>query len=169
MSTDTSERLEEEPVTVRQLVPEDLEWVVRIDAQHGGRRRTGYYERKLEESRRDTGIHVSLAAELDGEPVGFLIARVYYGEFGAPEPMAILDSIGIASHEQGHGVGTVLLDHLSRQLSSLGISRVQTQVAWTELHLMGFFARAGFSPAPRLCLELALPEPFSGETANRSG
>jgi len=36
----------------------------------------------------ETGIKVSLAGELDDCFCGFLLARVYYGEFGAPEPVA---------------------------------------------------------------------------------
>lgn len=41
-------------------------------------------------------MRISLAAFVGKEPAGFLMARVYYGEFGQPEAIAILDTIGVA-------------------------------------------------------------------------
>jgi hypothetical protein len=36
---------------------------------------------------------------------------------------------------------------------------LRTEVAWTEQELIGFFARSGFAPVPRLVLELAVSSP----------
>lgn len=141
-------------VEVRTLSPEDLDWVVRIDREHSGRSRTAYYRLKLAEVEQDTGIRISLAALVKGEPAGFLMGRLYYGEFGAPEPVTLLDSIGVAKAFARQRVARALLDQLIMNLRALGIAKIQTQVDWDQLELLGFFQRAGFQPAPRLCLEL---------------
>ena len=73
-------------IVVRGLRPEDVEPVIALDAKTIGRRGDEYFKLKLQMAMNETGVEVSLAAELDGLFVGFLIARVYYGEFGIAEP-----------------------------------------------------------------------------------
>jgi len=148
--------LETDAVTVRTLAPGDLDAIVRIDRDWTGRPRRRYLEQKLLEAQRDTGVRISLAAELDGQLAGFLLARLYYGEFGHPEPIAELDTIGVAKASRGRRVGEALLRQLRTNLAGLGIQRIETQVDWEQFELLGFFRRSGFKPAPRLCLELAL-------------
>jgi len=82
----------EEAVVVRGLRPGDLEAVIAVDAAHVGRPREEYFRVKLQQNLAETGIKVSLAAEIDGRLCGFLLARVYYGEFGVTEPVAVLDT-----------------------------------------------------------------------------
>jgi len=151
--------LETDHVEVRALAPSDLDWVVRIDAQHFGRPRHEYYQLKLKEAEQDTGVRISLAALVDGTPAGFLRGRLSYGEFGVPEPVAILDSIGIATAYRGQKVGAALMHQFKTNLRGLGIDSVRTQVDWQQFDLMGFFARSGFRPAERLCLEMDLSRP----------
>lgn len=144
------------PVEVRALTAGDLDWVVRIDEAHAGRSRRAYFEVKMREAQSDTGLRMSLAATVDGEPAGFLMARLYYGEFGLPEPAAILDSIGVDQERTGHHVGRALVHQLVTNLKGLGIERLQTEVEWDQIELLRFFHHAGFAPAPRLCLEMRL-------------
>ena len=148
--------LEIDAVEVRALRLEDLDWVVRIDREHSGRARAEYYRLKLREARAATGLRISLAALIDGAPAGFLMGRLYYGEFGEPEPVALLDSIGVGREHAGRHVGHALMQRLAANLGALGIERLETQVAWDQVDLIKFFQREGFRPAPRLCLELDL-------------
>lgn len=141
---------------VRRLRPQDLEDVIALDARAGGRRREEYFKLKLGQALSDTGIQVSLAAELDGAFAGFLLARVYYGEFGITEPEAVLDTLGVRPELRGRHVGAALLGQLRTNLLGLGIRRLQTEVGWDSLELIAFFHHEGFRPAPRLCLELDL-------------
>jgi ribosomal protein S18 acetylase RimI-like enzyme len=145
--------------TVRNLRPEDLEAVIGLDARIVGRRREDYFRVKLRESFQETGIQVSLAAERDGLFCGFLLARVYYGEFGMLEPVAVLDTIGVHPDFGGHGVGASLIRQLRLNLSGLGVAQLRTEASWDNLRLMGFFQHEGFRPAPRFCLDLDLTEP----------
>lgn len=148
--------LDTDVVEVRTLTMADLGWMVRIDAEFTGRERTEYYRVKLEEAERDTGVRISLSAFLEGEPAGFLMGRLYYGEFGMPEPVAILDSLAVSRARQGKLVGKALMRQLRMNLHALGIEKLQTQVEWDQVELVRFFQRVGFRPAPRLCLELDL-------------
>ena len=153
--------LETDHVEVRNLKAEDLDWVVRIDSQHSGKQRKEFYKVKLAEVAKDTGVRISLAAYVKGEPAGFLMGRLYYGEFGQPEPVAILDSMGVSTAFTGQKVGAALMRQLEMNLSGLGIERLQTQVEWDQVELLKFFQRVGFKPAARLCLEKPVRRPVS--------
>jgi len=64
-----------EHVVVRELRPADLDAVVRIDGRLTGSPRPEYFQRKLDEAIRESGVRISLAAEIDGMFVGFLASR----------------------------------------------------------------------------------------------
>jgi len=145
-----------ERVIVRGLRPADLEPVIALDAKNTGRRRTEYFKVKLQQNLAETGIKVSLAAELDGCFCGFLLARVYYGEFGSLEPAAVLDTLDVHPDFRRQGVGTALLSQLRRNLQALGGMRLETEVRFSDTDLLAFFHRQGFRPAGRLCLDLDL-------------
>ena len=151
--------LENEAVYVRRLRPADLEAVISLDARVIGRRRDEYFKIKLQQALAETGIEVSLAAEVDGLFCGFLLARVFYGEFGSTEPVAVLDTIGVHPDFRRQGIGRALIDQLRKNLKALGILRLQTEVSWDDQPLLGFFHEEGFHPAPRYCLDLDLAEP----------
>ncbi|MBK8977417.1 MAG: GNAT family N-acetyltransferase [Planctomycetes bacterium] len=138
---------------VRRLHPRDLEAVIALDAAIVGRRREEYFRIKLAQNLAETGIQVSLAAELDGAFVGYLLARVFYGEFGKTEPAAVLDSFGVHPRHRGVGVGRALLRQLRTNLLGLGIRTLQTEVEWDDQELLRFFHHEGFRPAARLCLD----------------
>ena len=150
--------LETQEVYVRRLRPDDLEPVIDLDARVVGRRRDEYFRQKLEIALKETGVQISLAGELDGLFTGFLIARVFYGEFGRTEPAAVLEVLGVHPDFRGRGVGRALVRQLRTNLLGLGVDRLQTEVSWDDQQLMGFFHREGFQPAPRLCLELDCQE-----------
>lgn len=141
-----------ESISVRDLRATDLEGIVKIDSKVSGRSRREYYQKKLNEAMRETGVRISLAAEVDGALAGFIIGRLYYGEFGVVEPVAIVDSIGVDPAFRGRHVGAALLAQLETNLRAIGIETLQTQVDWNHLELIGFLGSHGFAPSPVLCL-----------------
>jgi len=153
METDQPPRDE---LFVRNLRSEDLAAVVHIDERSSGRRREQFLSQKLSQAFSDTGIAVSLAVELDDHVVGFLLARVYYGEFGVMEPAAVLDVIGVDPDYRGRRVAAALVDQLRTNLLGLGIPTLQTEVRWDSPDLIAFFEHEGFRIAQRVCLDLDL-------------
>ncbi|MHC4820256.1 MAG: GNAT family N-acetyltransferase [Planctomycetota bacterium] len=142
----------ERPV-VRRLRPEDLEAVIALDARITGRRREEYFKVKLDQALKETGIEVSLAAETDGIFAGFLLSRVFYGEFGEMDPSAVLDTIGVHPDFRGKGIGRALLRQLRTNLLGLGLPALHTEVSWDNQNLLHFFHSIGMAPAPRICLD----------------
>jgi len=143
-------------VVIRNLRPEDLGQVIALDAKNTGQRRDEYFRVKLEQNLAETGVKVSLAAEEEDCFVGFLLARVYYGEFGEPEPVAVLDTLDVHPDFRQHGVGTALLAQLRTNLRGLGVTELRTEVHWDNPALIRFFHGQGFRPAERFCLDLDL-------------
>jgi ribosomal protein S18 acetylase RimI-like enzyme len=140
-------------IPVRSLGGEDSDAVARLDALVSGRSRKEYFRHSIERSRREGGVSLSLAAELDDLIVGFLIASVDYGEFGVMEPVATLDAIGVHPDFRHRHVARALLRQLALNLRTLRIERVRTEVDWRQGDLLGFLGKSGFQAAPRLCLE----------------
>jgi ribosomal protein S18 acetylase RimI-like enzyme len=153
MSDDNPAR---DQVLIRNLRADDLEAITAIDASAAGRRRDRFLSLKMRQAFADTGIAVSLAAELDDHVVGFLLARLYYGEFGVVEPAAVLDVVGVHPDYRGRHVAAALVDQLRTNLLGLGIGTLQTEVSWSSPELVTFFQHEGFVLASRLCLDLDL-------------
>jgi ribosomal protein S18 acetylase RimI-like enzyme len=149
-------------IRVRALTGADAEAVATIDARIVGRRRTEFFRAKLREALEESGVRISLAAEQDGTLAGFLLARVYYGEFGVAEPEAVVDTIGVDPDRRGRGVARALLVQVRANLVALGIRRVRTEVDWDDIDLLAFFHAQGFRPSPRFCLEATLDPERSG-------
>ncbi len=150
--------LETETVYVRRLRATDLDPVIALDAKIIGRRRDEYFKLKLDMAMQETGIEVSLAAEIDKLFTGFLIARVFYGEFGMTAPSAVLEVLGVDPAFRGRGVAHALLRQLRTNLLGLGVRRIQTEVSWNDQQMMAFFHHEGFQPAARFCLDLDCEE-----------
>ena len=154
MTTTESPTKESEAIVIRRLRPSDLDAVISLDEKSTGRRRTEYFKLKLEMAQNETGIEISLAAEIDGMFLGFLIARVYFGDFGIAEPTAVLEVLGVHPDFRGRGIGHAMLRQLTTNLLAIGVGSVSTEVAWDDPAMLAFTQREGFQPAPRLCLDL---------------
>jgi len=149
--------LETDTIDVRALRPDDFAAIVKIDEASMGRPREEYYQAKMREALEESaGPRTSLVAEVDGHAVGFLLAKVYFGEFGQAEPVAVIDSVGVDPRYRGRHIGQALLRQLLMNLQGLRIERVRTEVDWSQLDLLHFLQRNGFGPARRFCLERTL-------------
>jgi predicted N-acetyltransferase YhbS len=147
---------ESDAFPVRSMAEQDLSRIARLDRRVTGRDRSAYLARKAGEALRESAVRVSLVAEEDGQLAGFLMARVDFGEFGRTESTAVLDTIGVDPGLARRGVGTALLTQLLRNLGSLRVERVITEVEWNHLPLLGFLDRTGFVPAQRLAFDKAI-------------
>jgi predicted N-acetyltransferase YhbS len=145
--------LDTDDVHVRTLRSDDLEAIIRIDTQHTGIARRAFYAARLERSLGDSSVHLSVVAEADDHVVGFAMVSFFQGEFGRPEPSAVLDAIGVHPEYAGKHVGRAMLRQLTTNLRALHVETLRTELDWDDFQLLAFFAQSGFKPASRVCLE----------------
>jgi ribosomal protein S18 acetylase RimI-like enzyme len=155
-SGDDYAALSRDRIPVRSLTEADYPFIVSVDRKVSRRDRSTYYTRKIAEVTKESGIRVSLVAEIDGQFAGFVMARTEYGEFGRAQSTAVLDTIGVDPAYARHSVGRALMSQLLTNLASLGVEKVQTQLAWDSFSLMGFLNRCGFKPSQRLIFQRRL-------------
>ncbi|MDX1595059.1 MAG: GNAT family N-acetyltransferase [Gammaproteobacteria bacterium] len=155
-NSDDFEALARDEVPVRSLQAGDLDAIVRIDRHVTGRDRGGYYRRKVTEALEESGIRLSLVAEQDDRIVGFIMARVDYGDFGQTATSAVIDTLGVDPEVRGRQVGAALVSQLLANLASLRVETVRTMVYWDNFGLLRFLQRSGFRPAQRLALSRKL-------------
>lgn len=151
-SGDDFDSLARDHTPIRSMRADDLDKIIEIDRRITGRTRLPYYERLMKQVMGKTGVRVSLVAEMEDFVIGFVMARVDYGEFGSTEPVAVLDTIGIRPDYQHEEVGAALVSQLAINLAALRIERIRTVVPWDGFGFLGFLAANGFHPAQRLCL-----------------
>jgi predicted N-acetyltransferase YhbS len=137
-------------VPVRSMTADDLQAIIAIDRRITGRDRSGYHARKLNETMDESAVRVSLVAEDDGLPVGFIMARVDFGEFGHTEPEAVIDTIGVDPKFTHKQVGRAMMSQLLTNLRTLQVEQVRTEVAWNAFGLLAFLDTCGFVPAQRI-------------------
>lgn len=147
---DAPEALSRDRVPVRSLRADDLPAIIGLDRRITGRDRTAYYKRKVSEALNESGIRVSLVAEVDGQFAGFVMARVDFGEFGRTNPAAVIDTIGVDPAFTHRGVGRALLSQLLANLYSLRVEVVRTRLDWDDFRLLSFLKACGFRPSQRL-------------------
>jgi ribosomal protein S18 acetylase RimI-like enzyme len=156
IDADVSQDLALERVSVRSLTLADLSSVIGLDRGITGQDRSVYLKRKVSEALRNNGVRLSMLAEIDKTPAGFIMARVDYGEFGETEAEAVLDTIGVEAEFQRQNVATSLLTQMLNQLSSLRVERVRTVVEWNNTTLIAFLDRSRFKPTQNLTFSLLL-------------
>lgn len=137
----------------RPLTADDLMRVIDIDAAYVGRRREGFYRKRLEAALADPGGFAYLGCDAGKSLRGFLLARFQEGEYGTAGRSASLDAIGVDPKSGSKGMGRALLAALDDILRHKGIASVYSQAEWRNLPMLRFFAATGFSLAPRYILE----------------
>ena len=152
-------KLAAEDVGIRVMRESDLTPVTDIDHKVFGKRRPEYYERKIGEvlDQESGRLVTSLVAEVGGKVAGFVMGSVYLGEFGIPESIAYLDTIGVDPDFQRQGIAGYLLDEFNTTVQKAGATKVHTLVNWADTDLLGFFANRGFGASNTFNLKLDLP------------
>jgi ribosomal protein S18 acetylase RimI-like enzyme len=134
----------------RSLTEEDLPALIEIDRQVTAQEHAAYYARKVDEALNQSGIRVSMVAEKDGRVVGFIMARVDYGEFDRVEPTAVLDSVAVNPELGHHLVGSALLSQLLGNLTVLRLEVIRTEVDAQHRDVLGFLLKSGFRQSQEL-------------------
>ena len=148
--------LARDKIPVRSMAEGDLRALIAIDRRITGKDRAAYFQHKLAEALTESDVRISLVAELDRVPVGFIMARVDLGEFGRVETTAVIDTIGVDPDYRNKGVGRALISQLLANLSTLRVEKVQTEVDWQDHDLLAYLRRSGFLPSQRLSFDQPL-------------
>lgn len=150
-------------LAVRLMREDDLSAVVSLDAKETGRKRDAYYKEKMARCVREPRLNTSLLAELDGSPVGFLIGRLFFGEFGIPATRAVLDTLGVHPDFRKEGIARALVEQYRKNMSALRVEAIDTLVDWDRFDLLAFFKGMGFRPSRDIDLTWDVARyPFAG-------
>jgi len=144
-----------EDVKIRSLRKEDLGAIVAIDAKVLGENRKDYWEKKLE-LMNDKSSQVSLVAEVEGKVLGFILGDVSGWEFGVPDTIGWIDTVGIDPAYQKKGLAKALAQELIRRLKTIGVRTIYTLVSWSDWDLLQFFHAMGFTRGDMINLELKI-------------
>jgi predicted N-acetyltransferase YhbS len=144
-----------ENMKIRPLKKEDLDAIVEIDEKVLGENRRNYWKRKLE-LMDNKSSQVSLVAEVEGKVVGFILGDVSGWEFGVPDTIGWIDTIGIDPVYQKKGLATALAQELVKKLKTVGVRTIYTLVSWNDWNLLQFFHAMGFTRGDMINLELKI-------------
>ena len=140
-------------LVIRAMLPSDLEQIVAIDVKVLGKPRPGYWEMKLDLVQKRSQFS-ALVAELEGRVVGFIIGGVSRWEYGVPENIGWIDTIGVNPDYQRKGVAQSLFGEMVKGLKKMGVDGVYTFVKRRDWRLWKFFDSLGFQRGDMVNLEM---------------
>ncbi len=140
---------------IRTLSKNDLDAIVSIDEKVLGENRKDNWRGKLNRMDQKSSP-TSLVAEMNGEVVGFILGDVSGWEFGVPETIGWIDTIGVDPAYQKRGLAKALVHELIKNFKTLGVKTIYTLVSWNDWDLLQFFHAIGFTRGDMINLELKI-------------
>jgi len=131
-------------VSLRPLTLGDLDAIVEIDRKVLGKPRREYWKKKIELPNPRYPLSC-LVAEYEGEVIGFIVGEVSGWEFGIPDTIGWVSTIGVDPAYQHQGVARKLSQEFIKNLKAIGVSVVYTLVNWNDWDLLKFFRAMGFT------------------------
>lgn len=138
---------------IRQMAPSDLEQIIEIDLKVLGTPRPEYWEMKIGIVEKHSQIS-SLVAEIGGKVVGFIIGGASRWEYGVPENIGWIDTIGVDPEYQRAGIAKILFTEMTSNLKKVGVDTIYTFVKRRDWRLLKFFNSIGFQKGDMVNLEL---------------
>jgi len=155
-------------VKIRVLDESDLDAVVEIDKRVLGKERRVFWKRKIAYA----GIYPrpALVAEVEGKILGFILGYVSGWEFGVPDTVGWIDTLGVDPAFQHRGIGRALFNALieifknsgrqgtldTEEREVEGVNVVYTLTSWSDWDLLQFYHAMGFKKGEMLNLELKI-------------
>jgi predicted N-acetyltransferase YhbS len=144
-----------EDLKIRPIRLEDLEAIVAIDEKVLGEKRRDYWENKLH-MMNEKASQVSLVAEVQGKVLGFILGDVSGWEFGVPDTIGWIDTLGVDPGHRKKGLAAALAQELVQRLKGMGVRTIYTLVSWNDWDLLQFFHAMGFTRGDMINLELKI-------------
>jgi ribosomal protein S18 acetylase RimI-like enzyme len=158
-------------VKIRVLDESDLDAVVEIDKSVLGKERRAFWKRKIAYA----GIYPrpALVAEFEGKVVGFILGYVSGWEFGVPDTVGWIDTLGVDPAYQRRGIGRALFNELieifkrsgreetpeakkAEKRKVEGVNVVYTLASWIDSDLLQFYHTMGFKKGQMINLEIKI-------------
>jgi ribosomal protein S18 acetylase RimI-like enzyme len=131
-------------LNIRPLTIGDLDAIVEIDRKVLGKVRRDFWKKKIELPN-PRYPQSGLVTELEGNVIGFIVGEVSGWEFGIPETVGWISTIGVDPDYQHKGVARKLSQEFINNLKTMGVSVVYTLVNWSDWDLLKFFHAMGFT------------------------
>jgi len=131
-------------VKMRPLTISDLDAIVEIDRKVLGKVRRDFWRKTIELPNPRYPLS-GLVAEVEGKVIGFIVGEVSGWEFGIPETVGWISTIGVDPDYQHKGVARELSQEFIKNLKSIGVGVVYTLVNWSDWDLLKFFRAMGFT------------------------
>jgi len=132
-------------VRIRNTRKEDLASIVEIEDRATGVSRPEYWEKKLDMYEAIRPYWASIVAEVDNRVVGFLLGRTGELEFGLPEPVAWIETIGVDPVYRRQGIAAKLVEHFNLSADEHQIFTVFTLVGKNNKDMEEVFSKVGFT------------------------
>lgn len=150
-------------IRIREIRESDVDFIVEIEELNLGLKRPKYWKRELEKNKEGRFLG-SRIAEIDARVIGFILGDIGSREFGMPENMGWIHTIGVHPDYQRRGVARMLFDDYKRRFIELDVDIIYTIVSLADTTQLPFYERMGFRPGNRVYLELSLSkEPPKGD------
>jgi ribosomal protein S18 acetylase RimI-like enzyme len=138
---------------IRVLKKGDLDAIIEIDREVLGRARPEYWQMKVELLQSRSPI-ASLVATSNGKVVGFILGEASGWEFGIPDTVGWIHTIGVTPAFQKKGVARLLVKEMIAHLKKVGVNSIYILVNWRDWDLLKFFEKGGFTRGDMMNLEL---------------
>ncbi|HOC45831.1 MAG: GNAT family N-acetyltransferase [Syntrophorhabdaceae bacterium] len=143
-----------EPVKLRVLTLKDLDAITDIDESLLGTQRKDYWAMRLE--RTETSGVPSLAAEVGGRVIGFILGSASGWEYGIPDNIAWIDTLGVRKEYQKKGIARLLFREMFFMFKEVGVDTIYVLVSWRDWDLLKFFDKMGFKRGDMINLEMKI-------------
>ena len=142
---------------IRVLTTKDVDAVTEIDTKLLGHNRKWYREAKLEKVEKMSGVP-SLAAEVNGKVIGFILGSSSGREYGIPVPENVgwIDTLGVLVEYQKKGLASLLFKEMVGMFKKAGVDNLYVFVNWRDRNLLKFFDKMGMMRGDMINLELKI-------------
>jgi ribosomal protein S18 acetylase RimI-like enzyme len=131
-------------MNIRPLTIADLDAIVEIDRKVLGKVRPEYWKKLIELPTLRYPLSC-LVGEYEGQVIGFIVGEVSGWEFGIPDTIGWISTIGVDPEYQHRGVARKLGQEFVKNLKAIGVTIVYTLVNWNDWDLLKFFRAMGFT------------------------
>jgi N-acetylglutamate synthase-like GNAT family acetyltransferase len=88
--------------------------------------------------------------------IGFILGSASGWEYGIPENIAWIDTLGVTKEYQKKGVARLLIKEMFSMFKKVGVDTIYVFVNWKDWDLLQFFDRMGFKRGDMINLELKI-------------